>query len=503
MMRSDPAEADTLAPDLLQPWASALRAGHRPCYLQLVDFIEQAVVEGTFNPGDRLPAQRSLAGRLGIDLTTVTRGFNEARRRGLIDSRGPLGTFVAAPRAALELRVDLSMNVPPPPEGLNMHALLREGISRVLLGSDADLLMTYRLGGVPDDCAAGAKWLAPALGPVSPTRIAVCSGAQAALAAIILSFSEPGAVVLSEPLVYPGLPHAVTSLGRRLETVATDADGIRPDALEAACRMHGARLLYLNPTLQNPIASTTPATRRDELLRVAARYGLRIVEDDPYWRFASDAPPPFARLAPSQVCYVSTLSKALAPGLRTAFVALPDADAKASFLHTLRSFSLIVEPLTNALAMQWIEEGLAADIFDGVRGEAQERQRIAAQILGRPEGEGIHLWYPLPRPSRAVDFAAAASALGLAVAPSAAFEAGDRDGPDAANAIRISLGASCERPRFESALRTLSGLLSGQDRTGRRKARFESNCRMNSACRRRRPSRRTRFSMYGHVGRYT
>ncbi|PVX60019.1 PLP-dependent aminotransferase family protein [Paraburkholderia unamae] len=446
----------TESPAGIQAWATAMQAGSGPRYLRLADFIEEAVAHGALRPGERVPAQRSLATLLGVDLTTVTRGFNEARRRGLIEARGPLGTFIAAPRAELLQRVDLSMNIPPPPVGLEMDALLREGTSRVLLRSDADLLMTYHVGGGGrTDCEAGAKWLQPMLGEVAPERVAVCPGAQAALAALILAFTRPGETILTEPLLYPGLPHAAAQLGRRIEPVAADAYGMRPDALEAACREHAARLVYLNPTLQNPTTATMPEARRLEILRVAERCGARIVEDDPYWRFVPDAPPPLARLAPAQVCYLATLSKTLSPGLRTAYLALPDRVAHAQLLAALRAFSLMAAPLTNALATHWIEEGVAEQIFAGVKAEARERQRIASHTLGSTAGAGIHVWYTLPRYWHARDLAAAASNEGLAVAPSTAFQ----QGPETANAIRISLGATGGREQLQAALRKLSALL--------------------------------------------
>lgn len=455
--------------DSAQPaavWASAMSAGNGPRYLRLVDFIESAVARGTLAPGDRVPAQRALATLLDVDLTTVTRGFNEARRRGLIEARGPLGTFIAAPRAELLQRVDLSMNIPPPPVGLAMDALLREGMSRVLVRSDADLLMTYHVGGGGQaDCAAGAKWLQPMLGAVAAERVVVCPGAQAALAALILAFTQPGDAILAEPLIYPGLPHAAAQLGRRVEAVAVDAEGMCPDALEAACRAsagngerdrRGARLIYLNPTLQNPTTATMPESRRLDILRVAERYGARIVEDDPYWRFApAAAPAPLARLAPQRVCYLATLSKTLSPGLRTAYLALPDADSHTRLLAALRAFSLMAAPLTNALATHWIEDGVAESIFAGVKAEARERQRIAAQTLGVSAGAGIHLWYTLPRYWQARELAAAASTEGLAVAPSTAFEYG----APTADAIRISLGATGDQAQLQAALRRLSALL--------------------------------------------
>ncbi|WP_233870372.1 aminotransferase-like domain-containing protein [Paraburkholderia adhaesiva] len=437
-------------------WQSALSTESGPRYIQIAEFIERSVAAGSLRPGDRLPAQRQLAAWLGVDLTTITRGLNEARRRRLVDARGALGTFIAAPEAELRQRVDLSMNIPPPPAGIDMEALLREGMSQVLMRSNVDLLMTYHVGGgSPADCEAGAAWLNPILGRVAQSRVAMCPGGQAALAAMILAFTEPGDAILSEPLTYPGLLHAAPQLGRRVEAVATDADGMCPDALDEACLAHGSRFIYLNPTLNNPTTVTMPEARRREIIAVAARHGARIVEDDPYWLFARHAPPPLARLAPTETCYIGTLSKCLSPGLRTAFVALPDEASRARFITALRSFSLMTAPIANALITQWIGDGTAVRLFEEVRTEARERQRIAAQTLGVSAGDGIHLWYELPRYWAPGELAAVASAEGLAVAPSTAFKVGEHGGA----AIRISLGTTTNRGQLQAALRKLSALL--------------------------------------------
>jgi DNA-binding transcriptional MocR family regulator len=385
--------------DAPAPWVGTFTAGGGPRYLQIVGFIERAIADGRLRPGERLPPQRQLAAQLGVDLTTVTRGFTEARRRQLIDARGALGTFVAAPKVELAPRVDLSMNIPPPPAGVDLEALLREGMTQVLIRSDIDLLMTYHLGGGSDvERDAGARWLKPMLGRIDAARVVVCPGAQSALAALILATTAPGDVVLTEPLVYPGLPLAARQLGRRVETVEIDTDGLRPDALEAACRTHHAKLLYLNPTLQNPTAHTMPEARRLDIAKTATRNNVTIVEDDPYWLFATDAPAPIARLMPRQVCYLSTLSKCLSPGLRTAFAVLPDSLDEATFVAALRSFSLMSAPMTAALATQWIHDGAAAQLLAGVRDEALARQRLAAQTLAGTAHatSGIHVWHPLP-----------------------------------------------------------------------------------------------------------
>lgn len=445
------------------PWLRPLGAVAGPRYLQIAALIEAGIADGALNPGDRLPAQRSLAASLQVDLTTVTRAYDEARRRHLLEGRGAAGTFVAAPRADSIRRVDFSMNIPPPPAEVDFEELLRHGLMQVMLRSDVDQLMTYHLGGGSEaDRLAAADWLRPVLGEIQPNLLTTAPGAQSALAALMLSLTQTDEIILAEPVIYPGLRSAAKSFARRVEAVAVDDSGMRPDALQEALRQTGARVIYLNPTLQNPTTVTMPEARRREILAVAVRFDAAIIEDDPYWLLEAQAPAPLARLAPERVHYISTLSKCLSPGLRTAFVVSPDSQHQKRFLDALRAFSPMRTPLMAGLVTQWIRDGSAASLLAGVRAEARERQRIAGQVLGIPtlgrheSRHGIHLWHTLPSYWQADDLAAAARLEGLAVTPSSAFVDGRVGTP---NAIRICLGEGNDRPRLASALRRLSRLL--------------------------------------------
>lgn len=451
-MQSDPSAA----------WLTPIEPHGGPLYLQIVDRLEDAIAGGRLHAGDRLTPQRAVANHLGVDLTTVTRAYAEARKRGLLAADGPRGTFVAARKVELRALVDLSLNIPPQPVDPDLHELLKTGLAQMLLRADIDLLMTYHLGGGSvSDREAGARWLAPMLGDIAPERVVASPGSQAALCASILACTRPGDVLLCEPLVYPGFLAAAAQLGRRVQEVATDDEGMRPDELERAARETGARLVYLNPTIQNPTTVTMPERRRRALAKLTARLDLQIVEDDPYWLLADAAPPPLACLAPERVHYVSTLSKCLSPGLRTAFVVSPDPGRRAAFLAALRAFSLMRAPLTAVLATQWLLDGTAQRILAGVRDEARARQAIAARSLAggiahpHASREGIHLWLDLPSYWAAPAFARAAREQGLAITPSNAFSSGSTS----SNAIRISLGEGRDRKRLSHALARLSGLL--------------------------------------------
>ena len=440
-------------------WVPRLAARRGPRFLQIADALQAAVEHGSLKPGDRLPPQRLLAAQLKVDLTTVTRAYDEARRRHLLEGRGARGTYVAAPKVELTSILDLSMNTPPPPDGVDFDDMLKQGLSQVLMTADTQLLMTYHLGGGSDsDRKAGARWLEPMFGALDPEQVLVCPGAQAAIAALILALTAPGDVILAEPTCYPGLRAAATQFGRRIIAVDADAQGMLPEALSQACRQHKPGLVYLNPTLQNPTASTMGEGRRKDLASVAQRCNVRIVEDDPYWLLADAPPPPIATLAPAQVYYISTLSKCLTPGLRVAFVLVRDPQERERFLVALRSFALMVAPLTAALATQWIFDGTADQLMEGIRKEARLRHRMARDVLaGRYSGagDGLHVWLELPGYWSSSQLAQAADSEGLAVTPAEVFATGSAS----VNAIRISLGSIKDRGRLRAGLQRLSQLL--------------------------------------------
>lgn len=440
-------------------WLPRLAGNKGPRFLQIADALQAALADGSLTPGDRLPPQRQLAAQLDVDLTTITRAYDEARRRNLLEGRGARGTYVAAPKVELNAILDLSMNTPPPPDGVDFDDMLKQGLSQVLMRADNELLMTYHLGGGSDsDRKAGATWLAPMFGPLDSGQVVVCPGAQAAIAALILALTQPGDVILAEPTSYPGLRAAATQFGRHVIAVDADQHGMLPEMLEEACRQHKPALVYLNPTLQNPTAITMPERRRKELASIAQRCNIRIIEDDPYWLLAEAPPPPVATFAQEQVYYISTLSKCLTPGLRVAFVLIRDPIERERFLAALRSFALMVAPLTAALATQWILDGSADRLIRGVRNEARLRHRMARDILaGRYSGlgDGLHVWLELPAYWNAPQLARAAASHGIAVTPAEAFATGS----DSVNAIRISLGSIKDRGRLQAGLQRLSDLL--------------------------------------------
>jgi len=449
-------------------WIPVLEAGPRPVYLKIVDALADARSNGRLQPGDRLPPQRELARLLRVDLTTVTRAFSEARRRNLIDAMAGRGTFIT-PGEPEEPILDLSMNIPPAPAGLNLPALIRTGVEGLLKRSSAEALLSYHPGpGSPVERAVGSSWLAAAGDRLPVDRVVVGSGAQALLTAVVLSQTREGDTILADALTYPGLIALAETTGRRLAAVGNDHDGMRPDDLEQVARKHGAHILYLNPTLQNPTASVISEGRRRELARMAEKLKLTIIEDDPYSRLLAAPPPAFLTLAPERTFHVTTLAKCISPFLRTAFLAAPDAHAAERIAAAIRGTTMMAPPLMTGLACEWLRSGLAGEVTNAVRAEAQARQEIARSILPKgfvASGSSLHLWYPLQSQLRSAELADIARRRGLAISPAEEFAVGQ----DFANGFRLALGAMPNRERLMEGLESLASILSGALGSSRQK----------------------------------
>lgn len=443
----------------LMSWAPVLVQEGGPLYLQIADAIGHSVREGRLREGDRLPPQRALAQALGVDLTTVTRAYAEARHRGLLDAVTGRGSFIAPRKDPAAPPIDLGMNIPPAPRGVRLGELIGRGVAEIAARANVDMLMSYHPGaGSSADRAAGAAWLRPALGDVDPDRLLVAAGAQPAMMAIAGLLAARGDAFACEPLVYPGMLSIARQLGLNPLAVAADRDGMTPEALDAACRLGRPKFVYLNPTIGNPTAITLPEARRAEIVRVARAHGLPILEDDPYSPLAGDAPKPFAALAPELTWHVHTVSKCLTPGLRAAYVAAPSIAARGELVPALRAVSLMAAPLMIALLGGWIRDGVASAILAGVREEAAARQALARASLPkdmRGHKNGLHVWLPLTEGWDRYRLADRARAQGLAVIPSDAFSADGRP----VDAVRISLGAVPERARLGAALKTLADIL--------------------------------------------
>lgn len=455
-------------------WRPRLVAASRAKYLGIVDALEQDIASGDIKPGVSLPSQRAVAQALGVDLTTVTRAFTEARQRGLISATPGRGTYVMPGRSAAPRHgsgeIDLGMNNPPVAAVPELTGGLAAALQALI--ADDPSAMNYR--GEPEqerDLAAGLEWLRPRIGVVPVRRARLSAGGQAALFAIFHLLCRKGDRVAVPEFVYPGMRSIVQTLGLSAAALATDKDGIVPEAFAEACRKDSLRAIYLTPVVDNPTTATLPEARRHEIAAIARKYDVRIVEDDPYGALASVHLSSFVALAPERTWHVSTVSKVLGPALRVAYVVAPSVESADQLSENFRATQIFASPLTAGLVARWIEDGTAERVRDSIVKENLARQNLARSLLATPDTgatlsadpAGPHLWLHLPARWRAVDFAEAARRGGVRLVPGAEFAVGTPE----LQAARVSLGTPRDRATLEQGLTRLSEILSGPGFIGR------------------------------------
>jgi DNA-binding transcriptional MocR family regulator len=448
----------------MKEWTPNLEKAGGPLYLALAQAIAADITGGVLAPGDRLPPQRKLAGKLGIDFTTVARGYVEAGKRGLIESAVGRGSFVrrnALVQQASDRRVssaDFSMNLPPEPDDPELIARMREGFASV--SRDMVALLRYQgFGGSPLDRDAASAWLGRRALVPAQERIFVTPGAHPALLGILSLLARADDVVLCESVTYPGVRAISAQLGLRLVGVEMDRDGVVVEALEEAIRVHKPRAIYLNPTLQNPTTLTIPERRRSEICAVARRAGIPIVEDDAYGFIPSHGPPPLAAIAPDICWHIAGLAKCIGAGLRLAYVIAPDTRSGWSFNGVMRAVSVMASPLTAAVVTRWIDDGTADTILRFIRAETSARQRIATRFFEPgtylSDPLSFNLWMPLRNGWTRSAFASHARGTGIGIVVSDPFTAAGQP----AEAVRIGLGGPLTRDQLEHGLEFIAHAL--------------------------------------------
>mgnify|MGYP003674191371 CR=1 FL=1 len=447
-------------------WTPDLTHCKVPLFEGIARAIADDIADGKLAAGDHLPTQRALAKEINLDVTTVARGYAEAARIGLIEARVGSGTFVRRPHqpdSFATRRADLadrSMNQPPDVTDAALLGQIRA--SMMSIGEMLPQLLRYqRSGGVSQDKAAATAWLSRRGVLPDHHSLHVTAGAHAAISAVLSTLLCHGGSIACESITYSGLRGIAKTIGSPLHGLATDQHGVEPAALDEAASKLNVRVLYQNPTLRNPTTETVPLSRRVELVEVARRHGIAIVEDDAYGFLPVNAPPAIAMLAPELTFYVASLAKCLGPGLRIAYLLTPRAMEPRDFEESLRAVSVMASPLTTAIVTRWIESGLADSILAAVRSETRARRKVLANSLPKEmliAAEGcFHAWIRLPESqsrARVIDWTRG-YALGAVASDEFCY------GITPPEAIRLCLGGAATREEANQAIESLSDLIAG------------------------------------------
>jgi len=416
-----------------------------PMYLQIRNQMRDMILEGILEPGFRLPSERKLAETLGVNRSTVLNAYRDLKADDLIGSHIGKGTVVIMP--PIPINRD---RMPQKVSKLPWTQLLGECALRMQQPLVSDILKTANR---KDVISFAAGFLAQTHDPVEelleaqsrllkdygstmlqysatqgylplresitdlmqkrgikagPEEIIVLSGSQQAIDLTARIFIDPGDVVIVEEPSFFSALQVFQSVGAKIMSVPIDSNGMRIDFLESLLSRVKPKLIYTIPTFQNPSGTVMNIKRRRQLLDIAYKYQIPILEDDPYGelRYDGDHLPTLKALDQhGYVIYASTFSKIMFPGMRIGWVVAER--------EVIRQFVLakqMADLHTNTLG-QWImDDFLRSNVFakrlKTVIGENIESRNLMIKALKQyavegfewqvPEG-GLYIWCHLPQ----------------------------------------------------------------------------------------------------------
>ncbi len=403
-----------------------------PLRAQLERELRQAIRSGRLRAGLRLPSSRRLAEELQVSRGVVVEAYSQLVAEGylvarsgdatrVIDGLAPPGrTTRAAPAPADRVRYDLRSGVPdlsffPRREWQSATASALRELPDAALGYGSRrghrrlrIALSDYLGRVRAVVA-------------DPERMLITSGATAGMAILWHTLRARGATrVAVEDPAWSAIPQGVEQAGLEVAPVPVDDHGLVVRTLEQT----GVDAVVLSPAHQYPTGSVLAPTRRAQLIEWARRSGALIVEDDydAEYRFDREPIASLQGLAPDCVAYVGTASKTLAPGLRLAWLLVPEhlaADTTAQHGVTRAMPSVLGQAAyATMLARGDIDRHLRR-----TRRRYHERRNalVAALVAGLPGARiggasaGLHLIVWLPDGADEAAIAAGAARRGVAI----------------------------------------------------------------------------------------
>ena len=310
------------------------------------------------------------------------------------------------------------------------------------------------------------EWIAARVGtpqaPVSPDEVLIVSGSQQGLDLLAKALIDPGDTVLVETPTYLGALQAFSLFAPSFVSVASDEDGVLPEALTPS--MAAAKFLYCLPNFQNPTGRLLAEPRRHQLAARARELDLLILEDDPYGALSYDGetPPSIRSLAPERTVYMGSFSKILAPGLRLGYIIAPPA-LRSKLVQVKQATDLHTATLSQMAVYDVIKDGFVDRHIPTIR--ALYRDQCAAMLAAlkhhMPEGVrwnsprgGMFLWAELPAGMDASAVLARSVEQNVAFVPGAPFYAA----APVREALRLAF-VTVPPPRIEEGVARLASVI--------------------------------------------
>jgi DNA-binding transcriptional MocR family regulator len=393
-----------------------------PIYRQLSQRLAGWIHDGTLPDGTRLLPTRELAGLLGLNRTTVAAAYEALEADGLLKAHVGRGSYVCAPghrfrsfdwaarfRASLPAVQTIAAADPDAVNFLSWRSepapwaieALRRAATEVLSGPILQL-------GPAEGYSPLREYLWSRMAAEGHARpeddLLITSGCQQGLDLVAKVLVAPGDTVLVEDPVYPGARDLFLAAGVQVRGLAVGPWGISTTELEQELTRSRPGLLVVTPNFQNPTGATLPLEARREVLRLAARFQVPIVENDVYagLRYRGEDLPSLKSLDPEGlVIYLRSFSKAAFPGLRVGWCVAPQSVVR-RLAAAKQLTDLHTDQLSQAVLHRLAVEGVLHRHLENLRAAGTTSLEAALDavsplVLARPDG-GAHLWLRLPEP---------------------------------------------------------------------------------------------------------
>ena len=396
---------------------------------ELVQSIEKAILDQTLAVGERLPPQRILAYKLGVNPTTVSRAYRRAAEKGLVGGQIGRGTYVLAQsNVALFTRclsqqqqgvIDLSINkleCDPQLLAINKainHAnlFLDDGIYYEYMGKS--LIERYQL--------AISQWLVSSRHiNFSPEQILALPSCQYAIHFIFSHQLKRGDVVIVEQYTAPGIITAAKQHGLRLFGCKCDDQGLIPEALDSIIKQTNSHTLITVPSNQSPMGVTQSEQRRTALAKVIIAHNLLVIEEDIYGMFAK--PAPLSKYAPENCLLLSGFSKCLSGGHKASFIA-----SKHPIMAKLAERVIETIWLVSSSAASHIITAIENQYLDKAIAHVSNSNAEKSSILGKILGIELNLNSPHHWIASSDEFIHQAASAGVILAHSNHFGVDNKD----------------------------------------------------------------------------
>lgn len=357
-----------------------------PKYIALAELLEHDIKSGKLRAGTKLPPQRELADFLDLNLSTITKVYKLCEQKGLLSASVGSGTYVSSDAAANPVLlcgkedshlIEMGAIVP----FVTSNLKVKQYTENLMRKPDALELFSY---GAPEGTkrqrTAGVTWLQKSGFLTDTEHIVLAAAGQNGLTAALGACFETNDKIGTEPMTYPGVKTAAKLYGIHLVPIKSSHYEMTEEGIRSAAQNENIKGLYVIPDYQNPTSHMMSIGTRKMIARVAKEENLLIIEDGINNLLSEDPLPPIASFAPEQTVYISSLSKTVSPGLRTAFIHVPG-QYHEKLATALYSMNISISPLLATVSAALIEDGAADEILAERRQGIMERNRIVNQIL--------------------------------------------------------------------------------------------------------------------------